>query len=333
MKFIPKFFHYLFTTRLIGRGDRLIVAVSGGADSIALLYALYCFRQEFGLDLIVAHYDHRLRPSSSLDGVYVKNVAKTLGLSFIIETNRKKIPTTGSTEEFAREQRYDFLFRSAKKHEADGIVTAHTSDDLAETVLMRLLRGTGLAGLQAILPRRQMRGVNLIRPFLFLSREEIEAFLKEIKVGYINDPTNQSLDFTRNKIRRILIPFLKKEFGHNISENISNLAFTAAVDYGFIESQSLIHLKQGLRRANGNVYFPLDLFYSLHPSIRRMVLRSAYAALYGTPKPLTLAHVEALDLAFADQRLFPKICLPKQIICERRKKMIMFSFVKTSPVK
>ncbi|MBF0593919.1 MAG: tRNA lysidine(34) synthetase TilS [Candidatus Omnitrophica bacterium] len=295
---------------------------------MCLLHALFRSRQELGLELIVAHYDHHLRRTSARDRLFVEQAARFLDLPFVVEVNRCKVSKTGSIEDFARKQRYDFLVRAALKHGVDAIVTAHTRDDQAETVLLRIMRGTGLSGLQAILPLRKMNGVDLVRPLLIFSRHEVERFLQEIKVSFVNDPSNRSLDFTRNKVRRVLIPFLEKEFNPGIKDNLARLADTAAHDYSFIETQVALFLKRSLKKVGSNVSFSLKKYRSLHPSIRRMVLRSAFAALYGDAKPLTLAHIESMDTVLTDSGDPKKCCLPVGVCYDRRGERVIFSFDK-----
>ncbi|MBF0388044.1 MAG: tRNA lysidine(34) synthetase TilS [Candidatus Omnitrophica bacterium] len=297
MLFADQFLQHVNSLKLIQPGAKLLVAVSGGADSMALLYALYHARRDLGLRLIVAHYDHSLRASSVLDRSFVKQVAARLGLPFLTEINRRATPRKGSIEEYARDLRYDFLFRMAVKHEASAVLTAHTRDDLAETVLMRILRGTGLAGLQAILPRRTVSGCELVRPMLVFSRAEVEAYLKGLKVKFRNDPTNRSLDFERNKVRKILIPYLAKNFNPGVKDNLARLADIAALDQAYIEEQAGLFIKARLKVTASEVSIPLEALKGLHGSMRRTVLRAMVMALHGDTRPLSLAHIISIDQA------------------------------------
>ncbi len=302
MPFKQKFLQHLKISRLINPGAKLIVAVSGGADSMALLYALIHVRRELAFELIIAHYDHHLRPSSKRDRHFVQQVADKVGCLFLTEVNRQKCPKKGSVEEFARDLRYDFLLRMAKQQGAEAVLTAHTRNDLAETVLMRLLRGTGLMGLQAILPRRFIHGIVLIRPLLPFVREELENFLKFIGIDYINDPTNLSLDFTRNKVRQLLIPLLEKEFQTGVQVNLARLAETAALDYNFIEEQALGFLRKSSRKTANAVAIKKTLFQKLHPALRKAVLRSGYTFLLQKTQPLNMAHINHIDQIIGDNQ-------------------------------
>jgi tRNA(Ile)-lysidine synthase len=221
MNFTDKVRFNLSRYKLLALGDRLLVGVSGGADSVALLLSLHELRHELGFEIVVGHFNHALRRSAARDQSFVRGLAGRLGLRFVTETNRKKVPNKGSVEEFARDCRYDFLLRTAKRVGAGSIALAHTQDDLAETVLMRILRGTGLAGLRSMTFLSCRQQVAIIRPMLNISRHGVEVFLKMKKARFVHDPTNSSLDFTRNKVRLKLIPYLGKYFAPDIKERLA----------------------------------------------------------------------------------------------------------------
>ncbi len=328
MPFCKRFLQHIHSSRLVSPGEKLIVAVSGGADSMALLHALYHARRELGLELIVAHYDHHLRSSSVQDRLYVKATARRLGLPFVTQINRHPAPRTGSVEEFARDLRYEFLFKTAKKHNASALLTAHTSDDLAETVLMRILRGTGLSGLQAILPRRSIRGCELVRPMLIFTRKDVEEFLKARKIKFINDPSNRSLDFDRNKIRKLIIPYLERNYHPGVKDNLSRLADIAAMDQSFIEEQADLFLKRTVKITSHSVSVPLTKLKLLHCSLRRTVLRAMFISLFGNTGPVTLAHITAIDAALFDRHTdaaFGKRPLPAGSLCTSRTGRLILS--------
>ena len=164
---------------LIRKFDRIVLGVSGGPDSIALLYCLLALKEEYRLSLRIAHLNHMLRPKDSAkDAEFVRALAKKLGLACTIKKVNVKALKKGSLEETARKARWDFFLETAKNFKADKIALGHTLDDQAETVLMRLLRGSGLLGLSGILPKRDISGVTVIRPLLGIKRKEIESFLK-----------------------------------------------------------------------------------------------------------------------------------------------------------
>jgi tRNA(Ile)-lysidine synthase len=185
---------FIKTNHLFSKGERIVLGVSGGPDSVFLLYALYQLRHELGLSLIVAHINHHLRIDSTKDGNFVKKLCHELSLPFAIRDVRiLKRKGQSSIEEIARQKRFNAFIEIAKKYHSRKIALGHNLDDLAETVLMRILRGTGLSGMRAILPQRQISGMTFTRPILDISHHEIMGFLKSKKLPFRLDPTNTSL--------------------------------------------------------------------------------------------------------------------------------------------
>lgn len=205
---------------LIRPEDRVIAAVSGGADSIALLFALYLLREEWGIRLEAAHFNHCLRgEESNRDARFVADFCARYEIPLHMGTEHV-VPGEKGLEAAARDARYRFLRTLPGK-----VATAHTADDNAETVLMRLLRGTGLKGLGAIAP---VSG-NVIRPMLSVTRREVEAFLEEYALPHVEDSSNGEDAFLRNRIRHRIMPLL---YGENprIGENLSSMALNLRLD-------------------------------------------------------------------------------------------------------
>ena len=220
-----KFIRAVKTHTLLDRGDRVVVAVSGGADSVALLSLLLEVRAQFELDLIVAHLNHNLRgQSSDEDQEFVRILAHRLGAGFICE----RIPTehvstrNESLENWARERRYAFLSKAAGAVHAQKVALGHTMSDQAETLLMRLLRGSGTVGLSAMSYKREV----FIRPLLSIERHEILEYLTLRGVTWREDASNLDTRFLRNKLRQELIPSLKDRYNPKI---VPLLAGTAAI--------------------------------------------------------------------------------------------------------
>lgn len=205
---------------LIHPGDTVIAAVSGGADSIALLFALFLLREEWGITLEAAHFNHCLRgEESNRDARFVEDFCARYGIPLHM-CSGNVVPGEKGLEAAARDARYRFLRSLPGK-----VATAHTADDNAETVLMRLLRGTGLKGLGAIAP---MSG-NVIRPMLSVTRREVEAFLEEYALAHIEDSSNGEDAFLRNRIRHRIMPLLYEE-NPRIGENLSSMALNLRLD-------------------------------------------------------------------------------------------------------
>lgn len=317
MRFVEHLYNNIVQNKLLSKGDKVILAVSGGADSVALMHGFFALRSKMGFTLIIAHFDHNLRKSSVRDQRFVMKEAAALSLPFFSKVNEMSAPLSGSIEEFARNQRYEFLCSLARQENADAVVTAHTLDDLAETVLMRVMRGTGLAGLQAILPRRLFCDIPLIRPMLSTTRKEVELFLSEINKAFVNDPTNSSLDFTRNKVRKMLLPMLIKEFHPAIKENLARLAATSAVDYEYLDSQAKIVFSKNVRRIQGGLACPLISLRKEHPAIRRAVIRLLFVGVSPQHAALSLAHVETVNNMISNNKVsgLARRSLPMDIDC------------------
>jgi tRNA(Ile)-lysidine synthase len=213
--------------RMWVRGDAILLAVSGGADSMAMLEAMFRLRKGLGVTLGVAHVDHGLRGSSALDCAFVKKQAAMRGLPFHharVRVREKARAERRGIEESARDLRYAALLRIAGRHGYSRVATAHTASDQAETVLMRIISGTGTGGLSGILP--VLDGV-VIRPMLQLSRRDIDAFMKTGGVEHVEDETNADTRYTRNAIRHLLVPLLEERFNPSVVCALARLAENA----------------------------------------------------------------------------------------------------------
>ena len=213
---------------LIQPGDKIVCAVSGGADSMALLWALYLLKEEWNLDISAAHFNHRLRGAESdRDEAFVREFCDGYGIPLHVGSGTI-VPGNKGLEAAARDVRYAFLRTLPGK-----IATAHTADDNAETLLMHLVRGTGLKGLGGIMPQNG----NVIRPMLSITRQEIEDFLAEYAVDYITDSSNNGDDFLRNRIRHHVMPLLKEE-NPKLSQNLSAMALRLRQDEEALSQQA-----------------------------------------------------------------------------------------------
>jgi tRNA(Ile)-lysidine synthase len=236
---------------LLKPGDRVGVAVSGGADSVGLLRLLLELRNEIGIVLAVVHFNHQLRGAESdEDEKFVAELARTHRLDFHV--SRGDVATEAaannlSIETAAREMRYDF-FRQLHEETPDSsgldkIATGHTLDDQAETVLMRVLRGTGAHGLGGIYPvvaledESEEAAGEVIRPLLALRHRELEAYSKEIGQLWREDSSNQNLHHTRNRVRHVLLPLLEREFNPAVTTNLAELAEIARAEEDYWENE------------------------------------------------------------------------------------------------
>lgn len=228
----------------------VLVAVSGGADSVALLRGLSELKGNSGEGrLIAAHFNHQLRGAESdADEAFVRKLAQTLSVP--LEVGKGEAPT-GSTgdgiEAAAREERYEFLTETAHRKGARYLVTAHTADDQVETVLQRILRGTGIGGLAGIPRARELSpGISLLRPLLAISRPEVLAYLDVLHQPFREDLSNVSPQFTRNRIRHELLPLLEREYAPALRSSLLRLSRLAEENQGLLSSllePSLAHVQ------------------------------------------------------------------------------------------
>lgn len=236
---IEKVDRYILEQGLIVPGDRVSVAVSGGADSVALLHVLLELRQELGAVLSVAHFNHKIRGAEADgDQHFVSNLAQKFDLQFYSASadapafaRQQKI----SLETAARELRHTWFGQLVREGKVDKIATAHTQDDQAETVLMRILRGTGTRGLAGISPWQRQK--SLVRPFLAITREEIEAYLKSQKQPWREDSSNQDLHHARNRIRHELLPALQRDYNPAVRQILADLAELARGEEEYWENE------------------------------------------------------------------------------------------------
>jgi tRNA(Ile)-lysidine synthase len=225
---------HIETNRLLKAGDRVGVAVSGGADSVALLCLLLELRSELGLVLFVVHVNHQLRGAESdADEHFVSALAKQQGLEFECATYDVALHAKHnrlSLETAARQLRYAYFAQLLRQKRFNHIATGHTLDDQAETVLMRLIRGTGLRGIGGIYPRVQIldeQGAasgSVVRPLLWVRHGELKTFLRTRQQEWREDATNQDVKHVRNRLRHSVLPLLEREFSPAITERFAQLS-------------------------------------------------------------------------------------------------------------
>ncbi|HOW36301.1 MAG TPA: tRNA lysidine(34) synthetase TilS [Candidatus Omnitrophota bacterium] len=284
--------------QLFNQGDRVLVGVSGGPDSVALLSILNALRHTLSIHLVVAHFNHNLRKNSVTDQRFVENLARSLQLPFIsAQGHLRKSRKKSSVEEIARESRFKFLLKAAKKLRANKIALGHTQDDLAETVLMRILRGTGLGGMRGILPKRTLYGIIFVRPLIETGKKDVLDFLKERTIKFRIDPTNKTTKFFRNKIRKELLPLLERKYSKNIRQILANLSTTITADYDYLEQESgrLFRTFSPKNRSLKNIRFNLRQLEKIHPSLQRSLIRLAIENLKGDTRKFGFDHMSEIE--------------------------------------
>ena len=284
-------------------GQTVVVAVSGGPDSTALLGLLHALAQTRSLRIHVAHLDHGLRGAeSNEDAVYVRELCRRFSLPVTVEKTdvaRVRAQRRLSWEAAAREVRYDFLARVAAEVGSRAVVLGHTADDQVETVLMHLLRGTGIRGLRGMLPisRWRSRGgtqeVLLVRPLLKVHRHETEAYCSGLGLVARLDSSNMDRRFTRNRVRRDLLPQMER-FSPTVREAVTRLAGTVAEDVAYVDQQVLEAWPSVATREILGMRLNRGAFNDLHPSLQAHLLQRAYVELVGEGSDLNLAQVQGM---------------------------------------
>jgi len=265
---------------MIEKGETVFVGVSGGCDSSVLLHLLLDLAASWKLKLGILHINHQLRgKASDQDEAFVRSMAKKYKIPFY--PTRVKVKELArqqkmSLEEAARSARYHFFEQLVKSKGAQRLTVAHTLDDQAETVLMRIINGTGLQGLQAIRPKRKLNSAYLVRPLIEISRKEIRAYAKEKQIRFREDKTNRSLRFVRNKIRLKLIPFIEKSLNPQVKKALARLPHLLDVDLSFLDETAVaFYQRLALHEENQQISFPKKSFLQLKPSIQYRLIQRA----------------------------------------------------------
>ena len=271
------------TYNLIEKKDKIVIGVSGGPDSICLLHVLYGLKERLGIEIVVAHVNHMLRDVADLETEYVQNFCKKLGIEFYVKkADILEISKTQKkgTEEVGRQVRYDFFDEVAKKTNSNKIATAHNSNDRAETVILNILRGSGLSGLKGIEPIRDNK---YIRPLINTDRQDIENYCNDNKLEPKYDKTNNENIYTRNKVRNTVIPYIKKEFNPNIIKTINRLSSLATEENEYLQAITKQEFENLLIEKTENIILDLHKFNSLNLVIkRRLILYTINEVLHTT---------------------------------------------------
>lgn len=274
------------TEGLFAGGERVLVAVSGGADSLALLHILNVLRADLGITIHAATLDHGLRGTQGAeDTAFVANIAAAWQIPCAVGS--ADVPHLATvwrlgTEATARRARYAFLRETAVQVGADCIATGHHLDDQAETVLLHLIRGSGLAGLRGILPRSEREGVRLVRPLLAVPHADLVAYVAAVGITPHDDPSNADQHYARNKVRHAILPLLR-EINPSVAESLGRTAATLREDYAALLASLPPYVPPSIRR---------EVFMGLPVALRRLWLRAAVAHL-APDHELSFERVEA----------------------------------------
>ena len=284
---------YIQRERLLTPGDGVVVALSGGPDSVTLFDLLHRLKAKWDLTLYIAHLNHQLRPNAESDAAFVKQIARNdpvyIGKEDVVQRAKEN---KQSLEEAARDARRAFLDTVKQKTGANKIALGHTKSDQAETVLLRLVRGSGLTGLGGMRPISE---ACWIRPLLSLSRSEIEFYVRTRNLQVLRDETNSDPKFLRNRIRTDLIPHLQKAYNPQIEDLLSRLATLLQNDDAHLENIAEQALSEALLYCD-NRKFILDVkrFFGYHISLRRRLIRKVLFALQASAEAARFQAVERI---------------------------------------
>ncbi|QXM07239.1 tRNA lysidine(34) synthetase TilS [Crassaminicella indica] len=292
---LEKFIRTVKRHNMFQKGDGIVVGVSGGPDSIALLHLFWRIREEYDLKLYAVHLNHQFRgEEADEDADYVRRFCENIGVKAFIFSKNVSLYSKekGITfEEAGREIRYGLFDEVMKKMNANKIAVAQNMDDQAETVLMRLMRGTGLEGLSAI---DYVRDEKIIRPILDIRRKEIEDYCNEYNLKPRIDKTNLEAVYTRNRIRLELIPYIEKYFNKNIKETLSRTTNIIREDKDFLNIAAKKAYHQVVIKNNSDIRINKKAFEEKHPAIQRRILREAINQSMGELKDVQHKHIEKL---------------------------------------
>lgn len=269
-----------FCQSMFTPGEKVFVACSGGPDSVALVHWLHKAAPALNLSLGILHYNHRLRgQASDRDERFVRELARRLGIPAVFgrarlrELHKRK---GMSLEEAARESRYRFFCKEAKRLRIHKVALAHTLDDQAETVLMRLLQGTGPRGLSGIRSTLEYGGARFVRPLLGVTKKEILSYLRQKKIASCRDATNLSRKYLRNKIRLRLLPWIKKEINPGVSAALARFPAILSEENRMIEELESVAWKKSFSgMSKRKVRLDRHAFLKLPPTLQFRILNRA----------------------------------------------------------
>jgi len=287
---------------LLEKGDRLIVGVSAGVDSMVLLRLLNTYRESFNLSLIVAHVNHGFRPEESeKEAELVQKESERLGLPFEYgRFNVKEFQKLGglSPQDAARRIRFHFFYDLLRKHRAQKIALGHNADDQVETVLLRLIRGSGLQGLKGILPIREGR---VIRPLLEVWRSDIESFALKKKIPFLSDSSNLKKDYLRNRMRLSLIPSIERDYQPDFKEILLRTSNILREENDYLERGAEEAYGKVIREEKDTLSFKFSEYRSLHQAIQWRVTKRILGKIYD--RGMVMEEGEWADV----QRIYEKL--------------------------
>lgn len=325
-----KVFSFMEKHKMIQAGDQVILGVSGGADSVCLLFLLLEYQKRAAFEMLAVHVDHGIRGEAALeDAAYVEELCRQQGVAFRLERADVKGFSKAekcSEEDAGRRLRYEAFERAALEFGGTKIAVAHNAEDRAETMLLHLFRGSGLKGMRGIEPVREeilrdetipdsrinavrpaniIRRANIVRPVLCLERREIEEYLRERGIPWRTDGTNEEDEYTRNRIRHHLLPWAEREVSGRVVEHMCRTADILSETEGYLAQQTENALEDctvrhitgditGCTGMAGSVEIDVARFLAYHPAIQKSMILGLAEELSPTGKDISAVHVEAV---------------------------------------
>ncbi|MEA3357935.1 MAG: tRNA lysidine(34) synthetase TilS [Thermodesulfobacteriota bacterium] len=327
MKFHPiekKVLSTILDHKMITKGDKIIVAVSGGADSVCLLKILYQLHKSLDFTIIVAHFDHGLRPEEDKEETkFVYDLAKKLNVTFVYDRPKKAINTNGSSiEERAREERYQFLKRVLDKHNGQKVALGHNMNDQAETVLTHFLRGSGITGLSGM---PAIRDEHYIRPLMFVRGDEIRAYLNQNHTSFMTDSSNFDKRYLRNRLRLELIPLLLS-YQPRLIQHLSDSAGLFRHEDQFLEKEAQEAMKiMSLDSREKSLELSLPLLKIAPPALKYRIIRKAIKEVNGNLRRIDLGHIKRIAGLIDNSKPQIKINLPEGLVVKKIYERLKFN--------
>ena len=314
---------------LVKAGERVGVAVSGGADSVALLRLLLELRTELGIVPIVLHFNHQLRGrASDADEKFVRKLAEQHDLEFIAgreDVASRRNRERGNLEDVGRRARHAFFEKLQSEGQVTRVAVAHTADDQAETVLAHVLRGTGLSGLRGIHPETLV----VFRPLLEVRRRELRTYLKSLKQTWREDATNRDTKRTRAHIRQKLLPLLEKDFNSGVVEHLCQLGELAGEAENYLEARAAEWISESARQTNNNeIAIDLAELRRAPVALQTRILRAAVAGIKTRGGQLSKEHVDAALQLALKQDSGKTLPLPGGVLAQREREVLRFKAIR-----
>ena len=311
---------------LIEKGDKIVLGISGGPDSVCLLHILNRLKETLDIEIYAAHLNHQIRGiEAQKDALYVTQLCEKMGIKYFVRSidvpkycEENKL----SIEDGARKLRYEMFYEIMRRTHANKIAIAHNMNDQAETVLMHIMRGTGLQGLRGI---EYIRDQVIIRPILDIERSEIEAYCEQYNLNPRIDKTNLDPIYTRNKIRLKLLPYMQENFNSNVIKSIVRMSNSIKEDSDYIESNALMKFEEVCIVSDESVDISVDLFANLHNAIKYRVLRYAIKYVLGDTNFIDQKHILDIVELESDKKIGKKLNLPRGLFVYRKKNSIIIT--------